>query len=227
MKPNSGLSPLITWSGSSGLARHFIHTLYSGASNTWLWEGKQLFNSSSTLITRMARQPPYLCTDWYRQFCSYVQASSSLYGALNVSRGKLSTLWKPCPHGTTTVVTELSRKRLIFSSLLEMCCLLSRSYSQKWIFSKVRWHSRCLPAPSIEKTDWGAYAKGNDRTVVRAPKHSQVLCKQYPDNILFEFYWCLVLYLQSESVFKISGIACVPPWLCFQPPAKLIPMFID
>lgn len=152
VKPPSGLSPLTTWSSSSGLVRHFIYTLYSGARNTWLWEGKQLFNSC-TLINRMGRQALYLCTDWCGQCCSYVHNSSSRCGVLNASRGKLSTFWKSCPPGTTTVVTELRRKRLKFRSLLEICCLLSRSYSQELFFSKGRWHNGCLSAHSIEKTD--------------------------------------------------------------------------
>lgn len=143
----------------------------------------------------MGRQPPYPCTDWCRQWCSCVQASSSLYGALNASRGKLSTPWKSCPAGSTTVVTDLSRKRLKFSSVLETYHLLSGSYSQKWIFSKVKWHSRCLSEPLIEKADWGAYEKGNDKTIVRAPKHSQVLCKQYPDIL-----WVLMIFGALLSV---------------------------
>lgn len=96
------LSPLIMWSGSTEFGRHFIHTLYSGPRNSWLWEGKQFFHSPCAWITGLGRQPPYLQEVGAGNVVGCVQAFSSLYSAQNISGERLSTFWKYWPSGTRT-----------------------------------------------------------------------------------------------------------------------------
>lgn len=80
-------------------------------------------------ITGLGRQLPYL----QQVGAGNVVGFSSLYNALNASGGRFSTFWK---YGSSGRRTQQEKAQI----QLEMCFLSSRTYSQKLVFSNIRWH---------------------------------------------------------------------------------------